>query len=346
MLFSPRISSRQLASLCGRFSTSLEAGLDLRNVLARESSRSLGPTARRKIGQVRDAVAGGGTLAEALDATGDYFPVLFRELARVGEQTGHLGEAFGHLAAHYDTQVKLRRMFLASIAWPMLQLAVALAVIGFLIWILGVIGESTGTTTDILGFGLVGNRGLAIYVGVLMVVGAAVALLIHAVRRGLVWTRPIQRLVLQLPGLGPPLQTIAIARLAWVLHLTMDAGVDLRKSLKLALQSTGNARYVDAIPTVDRVISSGDSIEEAFRQSGAFPGDFLDAVAVGEQSGRLVESLAVLSRQYHQRADTALKVITMIAGFLVWALVAALIILMIFRLFSFYLGAIQNAAKM
>ena len=141
MLLSPRISTRHLANLCTRLSTSLEAGLDLRKVWGQEAERARSFTARDRLGTVSLAINRGDSLAECLDSTGDYFPVLFRELARVGEKTGHLGEAFGHLAAHYQNQLALRRLFLVSISWPLLQLVAAVVVIGLLIWILGMIGQ-------------------------------------------------------------------------------------------------------------------------------------------------------------------------------------------------------------
>ena len=345
MLISPRISTRRLANLCSRLSTSLDAGLDLRKVWSQEAERAGPLAARSRFRKVSLAVDNGDSLAEALDSTGDYFPVLFRELARVGEQTGHQGETFGHLADHYQNQLQLRRLFLTSIAWPLMQLAVSVVVIGFLIWILGVIGESKGTPAfDVLGWGLVGNRGLAIYASAVTLIGLAVAGLIFAVGRGLAWTRPIQRLVMRVPQLGTALQTLAIARLAWVFHLTQKAGMSLRPSLKLALESTGNARYIDAVAAVDKVIARGDTIEEAFRASGVFPQEFLDAVQVGEQSGRLVESLAILSRQYHERADAAMRVLTMLAGYAVWMMIAGIIIMVIFRIFSTYVGEINKAA--
>ncbi len=341
MLISPRISTRQLANLCSRLSTSLEAGIDLRKVWGQEAERAGALAARSRFHKVSEAVNRGDSLAEALDSTGDYFPVLFRELSRVGEQTGHQGEAFGHLAAHYQNQLRLRRLFLASIAWPLFQLVTAVLVIGLLIWILGMIGNGK---TDILGWGLVGNSGLAVYSCAVALIGLAVAGLIFAVGRGLAWTRPIQLLAMRVPQLGKALETLAIARLAWVLHLTQNAGMALRPSLKLALESTGNARYIDAVAAVDQVIARGDTIEEAFRASGVFPQEFLDAVLVGEQSGRLVESLAVLSRQYHERADAAMRVLTMLAGYAVWALIAGIIILVIFRIASFYINMLNNAA--
>ena len=77
----------------------------------------------------------------------------------VGEQTGHLGEVFGRLAEHYQAQVKLRRTFLSAIAWPMFQLLAALVVVGLLILVMGIIGNMNGVPIDMLGLGLVGNRG-------------------------------------------------------------------------------------------------------------------------------------------------------------------------------------------
>ena len=62
-------------------------------------------------------------------------------MAEVGEHSGHQGEVFAQLSEHYENQVHLRRNFLAAIAWPMLQLAIALAVVGLLIWFTAIIGQ-------------------------------------------------------------------------------------------------------------------------------------------------------------------------------------------------------------
>jgi type IV pilus assembly protein PilC len=343
MFFSPRISTRELAGLCRRLSMSLDAGIDLRTVMAREAERARGHAMRSRMRQMSVAVNQGVSLPDALAETGDYFPPIFRDLVRVGDHTGHLSEAFSQLAEHYDYQVKLRRDFMGAIAWPMLQLTVAIFVVGFLIWILGAIGRSTGTTFDILGWGLTGERGLAIYALCVGTAIALVAVLIRAVQRGLGWTRPVQRVVLRVPGLGPALETMAVARLAWTLHLTLNAGMEIGKAVRLSLESTRNARYLDQIPSVDASIRRGNSLFDTFLETQAFTPDFLDTLRVGEQSGRLVESMGILSRQYRERAASALSTLTMIAGFAVWGLVAVIIIVLIFRIFSFYLGALQGA---
>jgi type IV pilus assembly protein PilC len=292
---------------------------------------------------VSDGVNQGDSLGESLAATGAYFPPLFRELAAVGEYSGHLGECFAQLADHYDGQLRLRRTFLSSIAWPTIQLVLSLLIVGFLIWIMGVIGQTTGTKVDILGFGLVGTPGLIVYLTFLALIGGAIFFVIHAIQRGVLWVAPIQIALVKVPTLGRVLQTLALARMAWALHLTLDTGMELRRALKLSLESSHNAYFTRCHRKIDASIASGESLYESFRRANVFPADFLDTLHAGEESGRIVEAMAVLCRQYQEQAQAALKVLTILAGTVVWALIAAVIILLIFRIFSFYLGAINSA---
>jgi type II secretory pathway component PulF len=228
----------------------------------------------------------------------------------------------------------------------MLQLAIAILIVGFVIWITGVIGRMNNMRIDVLGFGLVGTSGLAIYAAIVSGIGIAVVLVIRAMMRGLIWTRPIQRGLLRVPALGGALATLALARLAWALHLTLGTGMDVRRAIRLSLQTTHNARYTDQIPMIDRAIATGSTIYEAFATAGGYPADFLDALHVGEETGKLAESMGLLSKQYEDRAKVALATLMMLAGFAVWCLVAAVIIMFIFRMAMFYIGTINDAAKM
>ena len=114
----------------------------------------------------------------------------------------------------------------------------------------------------------------------------------------------------------------------------------------MSLASTNNAKYTDKIETIDEEIEHGNSVFDAFCQAGCFPADFLDTVAVGEQSGNLDGSMAGLSRQYQDRAQFAMKTLNTVAAFLVWMIIAAIIITIILQLAFFYLGALNQASKL
>jgi type II secretory pathway component PulF len=214
----------------------------------------------------------------------------------------------------------------------------AVVVVGFLIWIMGVIGKGI----DPLGFGLVGNTGLMWYGAFVGGVAVLFLVLLQAVRRGLFWAGPIQRGVLRLPVLGKALQTVALARMAWALHLTLNTEMDVRRALRLSLRATRNARYTDQAKVIEAEITAGHTIHEALLGAGCFPVDFLDAVAVGEQSGELVESMGRLSKLYHDQARVALAALNVVAGFGVYAAVAVVIIWLIFRLAGFYFGTLNE----
>lgn len=346
MLFSARIGLRELAALCRRLSTGLEAGVDVRRVLAREKGGYVSPSLRRHLDNVVDATNRGGAVSDALKDTRDYFPRLFLELVEVGEHTGKLAEVLRRLADHYDHQLRLRQMFLAAIAWPMLQLAAAVLIIALVIYVMGFLPTmENGKPFDILGLGLYGGRGLMLYLVVVGFVVAGIAVVIQAVRRGLVWTRPLQRVLIRLPGIGQPVETLALAQFSWTMYITLEAGMDLLKAIPLCLRSTGNAHYTDHASEIVQQLRAGDEITHALADTKAFPRMFLDSVRVGEESGRLPETLALVSEQYQEQAKRAMATLTVIGGFLVWGLVAMLIIMVIFRVASFYIGTINSALQ-
>jgi type II secretory pathway component PulF len=339
-----RIGLQPLARMLYRVGTSIHAGVDLRGIWDKETMRGT-PGYRQQATIVRDRIDAGDNLAEALGACGGYFPPLVRDLTDVGEKTGRLEEVLLGLAQHYEHLMFLRRTFLFGIAWPSLQLLMALGVIGLLIYVLGMIGSGAGSEpVDILGFGLVGGRGLVIYVVLVALVFGSMGLAAWALLRGWFGTAPIQ-LAMQIPVLGGYLRTSALSRFAWTFSLTLDSGLDAQRAMKLSLRSTQNPFYQSAIPAVDQALVQGREFHESLRATGLFPDDFLDSLEAAEVAGTPGETMSRLADDYRTRAATAAGALTMAATVGVWVTVGAFIILMIFRLAFFYLSTLNEALK-
>jgi type II secretory pathway component PulF len=346
MIFQPQLSNKALAELCHRLAIEIDSGIDIRRTWQRETDITHGRF-RPYIAQIRDAVARGDTLSEALASTGQIFPPLFLEMARVGEQTGTLGKVFTRLESHYRRQVRAERIFLGAIAWPMFELAFAILVVGGLIWILGVVAQrNNGQPIDVLGFGLIGTRGLIIYSVLVTIIVACVASVAIALNRGMLWTRSIQRGMMQLPAVGHALQRIALARVAWALHLTLNVDIGLRRIVPLALRSTANDYYIRHTDQIVNTVTAGEPLHVAFAQSHAFPSEFIDALAAAEESGRIVESMDRLSNRYEEEAEAAVKILAKVAGAVIAVCVMGFIVFLIFRLANFYIGTINDAVKM
>jgi len=338
-MFGGTIGWSELASVCRRMGTALGAGVDVMRVLQREAETGSKAKQERMQG-VRQAIARGATLDEALRAADGYFPEFFLEMIGVGEQTGKLDHVLPQLAGYYEQLVALRKTFLRGIAWPMIQLLMALGVISLLILVLGWIGASV----DPLGFGLVGPSGL---VRLYTFLGVIVALVYFAWRfllRGPIGQAALQWLM-RAPGLGPALQTLWLAKLTWTLGVALDSGADARRATRLAISSTGSPFYLQHLPEMERGVRTGRDLHEAFAATGAFPAEFLDALEVGEQTGRTAETMLKLAEGYRDRAQGTMRGLALAATSVVWILVAGTLIVLILRLASFYLGVLEDATR-
>lgn len=337
-----RISLSQLAGLSRRLAIALEAGLPVRSVWAREAAATRGAAARAAMRDVLEALDRGEPFGEALATAGPFFPELFCQIVAAGEQSGHLPEALTKLADHCETQLALRRSFLVAMAWPMLELGLAVLVIGLLIYIQGWLAETRGTPVDILGWGLAGSKGLAIYLLVVAAIAGLGALGIRAVRRGLKGGSWLQWAFMYVPAVGRVMRTLALGRLAWMLGLALDSGMPVRRALALAVASTQNVWFSRHLRQMEASVGAGQSLTDTFADTGAFPPDFLELVAMGEQSGELVEALGRASRMYHAQAEAALRVLVIVAGLVCWMAVALVLILMIFHIFGGYVQTLRS----
>lgn len=329
---------KELAMTCRRVGVSLDAGIDLRKIWKNESERGTPDTAAHAE-EVRDQIANGGSLYEALESQGEYYPSLLKKLVRVGETAGKLDVIFNQLAEHYENNVRLRKFFISKLTWPLIELGMALMVIGLLIWIMGFAG------TDVLGWGLVGTKGLVAYVGILIAI-AAVGFAAFQVLRRVLGLGPVLHGLTLLPYVGGFFRTLGVSRFSWVLGLASDTDTPIAQCVDMALESTLNPYYTSHGPAIEAVIEKGSPVNVAVRPTDVFPTEFVDAIEVGEETGKLSETMLRMAKAYEEQVQAQSTIITTVAGFAVWGIVALFIIVMIFRLASFYVGAINSAVDM
>ena len=331
------IGVKTLARFCDRVGTSLEAGVDVRRVLSVEAGRAQGRL-KTELSAVNDDIAAGYELADAFDRRGAYFPVLVRRMLKVGEASGRVDAIFKQLASHYEEIHTLRSNFLAAIAWPAIQFLLAVLTLTLLIWIQGWLG------TDILGLGLMGGAGAVkflLFVGLLV---GGVIFVSMGVLQG--WFGPgVMYLAMQVPKVGRVLSDSALSRFSWTLAVALDAGMDARGSMQLALQSTNNQYFMADARAIDAEIEQGREFHVSLERSAAFPREFLEGLETAELAGTHSESMHTLAKEYQIRARAGLRTLVGIAIGVVWITIAGTIIYFIFRLAMFYLNTINSALE-
>ncbi len=344
-MFFRRMGIAAAGGFCRRMGIGLRAGADLLRLLQAETKYG-SPQQREAISHVLESVKAGFQISDAMKQRGNFFPRLMVSMTRVGESTGTLERTFLTLATHFEQQVTLRRLFLTSIAWPVIQLVLGLGVISIVIYLMGILTPSSGgPMADILGFGLRGGKGVLIFWGYIACVAAILWSLYYAYRQNLAGVQNLVPLLYLIPKFGPSLQTITLSRFTRTLSLALGAGLDPIRSVKLSLDSTDSDYYRSGGEMFETAIRDrGDTLAGGLRGTDLFPDPFLHLVEVAEMSGTESESIDHLAVEYEERAKMAMRTLSGIATGVIWLTVAGILIFFIFRMASVYLGAINEAA--
>jgi type IV pilus assembly protein PilC len=342
-MFSSRLPLYALIELCRVLRHYLGAGLTLPEVFRQQQRRGPQPV-REVAGRIADSLEQGDSLEAALKRDAKKFPPLFLAVGSVGERTGMLPEIFSDLEKYYLRQKQLRDQFLARIAWPAFQFFAAVFVLAGLIWILGLLGSKDlqGKPYDPLGFGLIGGTGALIFLCIVFGTLGGLLGLYLLMSRGFGGRTSSARMLLELPAIGPCLRAFALARFCLALRLTTESGMSIHKALRLSFRATGNVAFAAASTIAEESVQRGDELTLALRRTGLFPEDFDRIIAVAEESGKLNDVLKHQADHYYEEASRRLAVLTSLAGFGVWALVAIFIIIAIFRIYGSYLNMIDQ----
>jgi type II secretory pathway component PulF len=332
-------------SFCRRMGIGVRAGVDLLRLLETESKYG---TARQReaISQVLESVKSGFQISDAMKQQGKFFPRLLILMTRVGETSGTLERTFLTLADHYEHQVSLRRQFISSITWPMIQLVLGLGVISLVIYLMGILTPvSGGEMTDILGLGLRGGSGVLVFWAYIACFVAILWAIYYAYQKNLGGMQNLVPVLYMVPKLGSSLQTITLSRFTRTLALSLGAGLDPIRSVKLSLDSTDSDYYRTGGQVFETAVRDrGDTLADGLRATDLFPEPFLHLVEVAEMSGTESESIDHVADEYEERAKMAMRTLSGIATAVVWLIVAGTLIFFIFRLISVYIGALNWAA--
>ncbi|MCC9603918.1 type II secretion system F family protein [Stieleria sp. JC731] len=340
------MSSTAAGPLCRRLGVGVRAGVSLLRLLDAETKYG-SPRQKAALTAVLEDVKAGFELHEAFQNQAPYFPRLMVTMTRAGESTGTLERTFLTLANHYDHQLKIRRQFFSSIAWPMLQLGMSLCVISLVIYLLGILQPAGGgAMNDILGFGLRGGSGVIKFWLYVACVAALIWAAIYGFRQNLGGIQNMIPVFYLVPKFGPAIQTITLSRFTRILSIGLSAGLDPIRSVQLALASTDSDYYRSGNDTVKIAIEEqGETLAGALRATELFPDTLLHLIEVSELSGTESESIEHIAEEYEERAKSAMRTISGIATGVIWLAVVSLLVFMILRIAMTYIGGINSALE-
>lgn len=314
-----KIDRRELLAMIEYLSGSFSAGIPLLTTLDDVPKRLRDPKLKKIIAEVRYAVSEEGTsLSDAMAQHPKAFPTLYIATIAAGEASGQLGFALQQLVEYLDWQETISGSVRQATMYPIVVLvAVGLLVSGLLGFVFPRIlpilkarqAELPMPTKIIMALSLFVREGWPFILAGIAATIAAV-LILRANPRG---RYLLDSLLLRIPAVGTFIVEVNMARVVTYLGLFYKAGVDLLRSLELVEQLTSNRVIGQVIHDARDLIAGGESISGAFGRSPYVPVVVMRSLALGEQTGKLDESLDRAKMYYSREIPAAVRrVVTLI----------------------------------
>lgn len=333
------IPRRDLINFTFQLEQLIQAGVPIIDALRDLRDSETHQNFRDVLSTIVDHIEGGKTFAESLELHIELFGKVYTYMARVGEQSGKLGEVLHELANMLKWQDELMAKAKAITVYPTIVFIVVMLVAIFLMTYLvpqlipflennnfnipihteALIAVSNFVTNNGL-YLLFGLSALFIFIGYLNKKSPRV-------------NYNIDKLRIRFWLIGPISLKVKLARFAKHFALMYGAGVTVLESLELSRPIMNNSVLEESLDRAHLLIQEGGGISESFGNVGLFPPLVVRMLSVGETSGKLDRALMNVSYFYERDANESIDrlepaimpVLTIIlAGFLFWIMSAVL----------------------
>lgn len=299
-----RIPISKVGMMYEQLADLLRAGVPMMRSLEVLSQQAASPALTQVLREVRDDVAGGDSLADALAKHPQAFPELHASMVRAGEKGGFLEDVLARLSEFVSRQDALRNKFIGALIYPAVLLFGAIAAVAFIMVyvvpkIRGVLSGQDLPVPTIIVFGIsdvLANHGLAL-VGSIAVIAIAMSMYARSDAGKALWSR----VQLRLPGLGKIYTMVAICRFCRVFGTMLHNGIPLLAALKISKDSTGNAVLAGAVDQAAESVRGGEPLAGPLAASRVFPPAIVDMIAVAEESNSLDKVLVEIANTQEER---------------------------------------------
>lgn len=324
-----RRQSSKVVGLLQEMTTLLTAGIPLLEALDTITRQHHGRF-KQSIMLLRDQVAAGSSLAEAMGQQPMLFDNLCLSIVEVGENAGTLDESLHRLVAFKRKAATLKNRVASAMMYPFIVMLVGMGVSMFLMTfvvpsILEVLKQSgkplpfaTEVVSGISTFLI--HWWWALGIGIVLAL-TAFNLIIRAPRGRLVW----HRFLLKVPILGDLIRKQGIARVAMVMATLLKSDVTFIRSIQIARKTVKNVVIRNSLESCEQAVLGGRDIADALEKAGGFPPLVIQVFAVGQASGRLEEMLADLAIDYDTQVEITANRLTALLEPLMMILLAVVV---------------------
>ncbi|PIR07638.1 hypothetical protein COV53_07230 [Candidatus Gottesmanbacteria bacterium CG11_big_fil_rev_8_21_14_0_20_37_11] len=309
------VSFNDVVHFTRQLSTMVTAGLTLVESLSIIQEQIRKAALLKLVKEIHDEIQGGKSFADALEKYPRVFPPVYMALVKAGEASGKLDQILTRLADNLEKSRDFKNKLKGALVYPMIVLS-AMVIVSIVVMTV-VVPKLTSLykefdvelpiTTKIL----IGTSNFLINYWWALIVIVIVTFIIYKRFKATDFGRHvIDNLAISLPVFGNVAKEGTIVEITRTLAILIDGGVPILTSLEIAKEATSNILYIEAFNDAAKKVEKGVRLSEPLSDSKLFPPILAQMIAVGEQTGKLGDSLFKLSRFFESESENAIRSLT------------------------------------
>jgi type II secretory pathway component PulF len=309
------ISSEDVLDFVKKLTTLNRAQVELLSSLRILHEQTANPLFQEMILEIYHMTKEGKSFSYALAKFPKVFPPLFISLIKAGEASGKLAAVLEQISDFMSREEGLKTRVRAALAYPVLLCGVGavsvFVLLNFVVPKLRPILEGMGKelpffTQCILQLSTILNKSWLIG----LVILAVAILAIRMFKGGEIALKLIRKAVNLIPVVRRLSVNQELTYFTQALALLLKSGIPALKAFEIASETVSAPVLRHELSAACRVIASGEGVARSLRAHTSLPDFLIRMVAVGEESGRLVEVLEEIAASYRRQIDSDLSVVS------------------------------------
>lgn len=311
-----KIRSKDIDGLTWQLASLVKASVPILRALALISQQTENQNLKVVVDDLKNQVKDGKTLSEAMGHYPKLFNNLFLSMVQSGERGGVLDEVLYKIAEHREKEQKMRRKIQSALAYPMVMLVVGIGTVFvmltfFMPKFVGIferMQRELPLPTQILIN--VSEFMQQYWMWIILVVVFAVALLGKG-RPGGKKKFFFDMIKLHTPIVKQFIRDAEIAKFCRTLGMLLKNGLPVYESLALSTRTLDNDVLRKQLEiTSSDIVNQGATLSASLKKVKIFPNFAINMIAVGEEGGKLEESLDGVAEAYEKEVDQAIGIMT------------------------------------
>ena len=313
MTFKTKLRLEDQTEFAKNLSVLLRGGVSIDEAIMSLASQARSSGLKKTLTEISGHLAKGVSLYSAMASSSGQFGTVVTSLVKAGEVSGSLPENLDFLADWLSRDSNLRKEISSVTLYPKLVISATVILGGGLaIFILpklvpmfsGLHVQLPWITQFIL------DSSVFLQNNWTTVVAGLVALVIfyQIIKRVKAVKYIIDRISIHIFFAGEMIRDYQLALFSQLMATLLKSGLTVDESLEIAYVGTGNLYYRKALTDIRERLLKGISVTETIKMFPTlYPANFVNLLAVGENSGSLQESFANLADYYTKEINIKTK---------------------------------------